>query len=108
MEEKAELDPTKVTDACISLCDILNGEALKRLHAEETEEAMTMLKKAELLAANTNALNGLCVCVCVLVWICVDFEWCVCVTGLRHLSECVVTVRVLASRRLTRKSATFR
>ncbi len=68
MEEKAELDPTKVTDACISLCDILNGEALKRLHAEETDEAMTMLKKAELLAANTNALNGLCVCVCVLVW----------------------------------------
>ena len=74
MEEKAELDPTKVTDACISLCDILNGEALKRLHAEETDEAMAMLKKAELLAANTNALNGLFVCVCVLVWPS-GFEW---------------------------------
>ena len=79
MEEKAELDPTKVTDACISLCDILNGEALKRLHAEETDEAMTMLKKAELLAANTNALNGLCVCVCAGVDLCGFRMVCLCV-----------------------------
>ena len=39
MKEKGHTD-TGVIEACIELCDSLNGEALKSLHSEEPEEAM--------------------------------------------------------------------
>ena len=73
-----------VIRACVELCDYLNGkvavalvrvhsqrllqhnargrmvagEALKVLHYDEPDEAMTLLKKAEILAANTSLAHG--------------------------------------------------
>ena len=34
------------------------GEALKVLHSEEPDEAMALLRKAEILAANTSSAHG--------------------------------------------------
>ncbi len=84
MKEKGMADPG-VIRACVELCDYLNGkvavasesmlllqhggdsssrgrvvagEALKVLHSEEPDEAMTLLRKAEILAANTSSAHG--------------------------------------------------
>jgi hypothetical protein len=42
MKERGHAD-TGVIDACIELCDSLNGEALKSLHSEEPDEAMVCI-----------------------------------------------------------------
>lgn len=39
IKEKGHTD-TSVIEACIELCDNLNGEALKSLHAEEPDQAL--------------------------------------------------------------------
>ena len=38
---------------------ICTGEALKSLHSEEPDEALTLLRKAEILSANTRSANGM-------------------------------------------------
>lgn len=53
MQDKGCAD-AGVVAACIKLCDNLNKEALKTLHAEQPEDALVLLRKAELLAANTS------------------------------------------------------
>ena len=59
MKERGHAD-TGVIDACIELCDSLNGEALKSLHSEEPDEAMVCISVAHGVTSLHCAREGPC------------------------------------------------
>ena len=56
MKDKGCAHPSVVA-LCVQLCDLLNLEALRTLHTEEIDNALTLLRKAEILAANTSLVH---------------------------------------------------